>query len=45
MKCKDELHYIKLNSIGDNRSMQWGYGIVKVIERFKSLALVSEVGH
>lgn len=45
MKCKDEPHYIKLNSIGNNRIMQWSYGIVEMIDRLRNHALVSQAGY
>lgn len=39
MRCKDDPQYIQFNSIRNNRIMQWGYGIFKLIDGRKILAL------
>lgn len=45
MRCKDDPLYIKLNSIRNNRVLWWGYGIFKLIDRLKNLALTQQAGN
>lgn len=45
MRCKDDPLYIKLNSIRNNRVLWWGYGIFKLIDRLKNLALAQQAGN
>lgn len=37
MRWKDDLRHIKLTFIRNNKVMQWGYGIFKLIDGLKTL--------